>query len=209
MDDLQLAVAKLRALSPKLNSAVEQAQRVVIQIEHFLVHECQVAIGAEVPVVYNDKGIAVTLLKYGRVEGKFRICLTNTDGDSRFVSRAWTECDRSEKLASFGCLPKLLLAVTKAVENQINSTTQTSNTVTTLMSALGSTAPEEAADGAAGESPELPRLTIIMKPEEALAAQQINIRPTPTVRPRPQIKANPDIDVRRNGNGRKDELKAG
>ncbi|HSU68146.1 MAG TPA: hypothetical protein VLJ39_14810, partial [Tepidisphaeraceae bacterium] len=136
MEDLQLAVAKLRALSPKLNSAVDQAQRVVLQIEHFLVHECQVAIQADVPVAYNDKGVAVTLLRYGRVDGKFRICLTSTDCDSRFVSRAWTECDRSEKLASFPLLPKLVLAVTKAVENQINATNQTTNTVSTLMSAL-------------------------------------------------------------------------
>lgn len=204
MDDLQLAVAKLRALSPKLNSAVDQAQRVVLQIEHFLVHECQVAIQAEVPVVYNDKGIAVTLLRYGRVDGKFRVCLTNTDGDSRFVSRAWTECDRSEKLASFALLPKLVLAVTKAVEHQIHSTTQTSNTVSALMSALGVDAPAESETPA--ETPELPRLTIVMRPEEALAAQ---VSARPAVRPRPVIKNNPDVDGRRNGNGRKEEAKVG
>ena len=205
MDDLQLAVAKLRALSPKLNSAVDQAQRVVLQIEHFLAHECQVAIQAEVPVVYNDKGIAVTLLRYGRVDGKFRVCLTNTDGDARFVSRAWTECDRAEKLASFTCLPKLVLAVTKAVENQINATTATSNTVSSLMAALGAAGPSEAER----EDGDLPRLTIIMKPEEALAAQ-VASRPVINARPRPVIKSNPDVDAhRRHGNARKDEAKAG
>ena len=121
MDELQQAVAKLRSLSPKLNSAVEQAQRVVLQIEHFLAHECQLAVQAEVPVTYNDKGVAVTLMRYGRVNGKFHIGLTQTDGDSRFVNRAWVDCDRSEKLASFPALPRLLLAITKAVETQIHA----------------------------------------------------------------------------------------
>lgn len=204
MEDLQLAVAKLRALSPKLNSAVDQAQRVVLQIENFLAHECQVSIQADVPVAYNDKGIAVTLLRYGRVDGKFRIALTSTDGDSRFVSRAWTECDRSEKLSSFTFLPKLILAVTKAVEDQINATTKTSKTVSTLMGALGvepANADAPPADGA-----ELPRLTIMMRPEEALAAQASS-RSTGSARPRPMIKVNPDVDGRRNG--REKEAKAG
>lgn len=204
MEDLQLAVAKLRALSPKLNSAVDQAQRVVLQIEHFLAHECQVSIHAEVPVAYNDKGVAVTLLRYGRVEGKFRIALTSTDGDSRFVSRAWTECDRNEKLSSFTFLPKLVLAVTKAVEEQINATTKTSKTVSTLMGALGV---EPAKSDGESDGAELPRLTIMMRPEEALAAQASS-RPAGGARPRPIIKVNPDVDGRRN-NAREKEAKAG
>jgi hypothetical protein len=191
-------------LSPKLNSAVDQDQRVVLQIEHFLAHECQVSIQAEVPVAYNDKGVAVTLLRYGRVEGKFRIALTSTDGDSRFVSRAWTECDRSEKLSSFTFLPKLVLAVTKAVEEQINATTKTSKTVSTLMGALG--VEPAKADGEA-DGAELPRLTIMMRPEEALAAQASS-RPAGGARPRPIIKVNPDVDGRRN-NVREKEAKAG
>lgn len=202
MEDLQLAVAKLRALSPKLNSAVDQAQRVVLQIEHFLAHECQVAIQADVPVAYNDKGVAITLLRYGRVDGKFRIALTSTDGDCRFVSRSWTECDRNEKLSSFPLLPKLVLAVTKAVEDQINATTKTSKTVSTLMGALGVALPK--AEDDATDGPELPRLTIMMRPEEALAAQAGN---RSVSRPRPTIKVNPDMDGRRNG--RKEEAKAG
>jgi uncharacterized membrane protein len=122
------------------------------------------------------------------------------------VSRAWTECDRSEKLASFSALPKLILAVTKAVEAQINATTQTSNTVSALMSALG-IVNDSSDEGTAGDSSDQPRLTIIMKPEEALAAQ---VASRPTTRSRPVIKVNPSTssaDLRRNG--RKEEVKAG
>jgi hypothetical protein len=200
MDELQQAVAKLRTLSPKLNSAVEQAQRVVLQVEHFLAHECQLAVQADVPVAYNDKGIAVTLLRYGRVNGKFHIALTHTDGDARFASRAWVDCDRNEKLASFPALPRLLLAVTKAVESQINSTSATTHTVSSLMSALdGSGIPIE-------ESPvDGTKLELLMKPEEALAAQ-IGTRPAPRQQ-HALPKANPDHNTRRTP--RKDEAQVG
>ena len=136
MDDLQLAVSKLRALSPRLNVAVDQANRVVHQVEALLEEECQLAVQAEVPVTYNDKGVAVQLLRYARVDGRYRIALTNTDGDARFITRTWAECDRSEKLSSFPALPKLLMAVAKALEAQINSTTATATTVTQIVSAL-------------------------------------------------------------------------
>jgi len=206
MDDLQLAVAKLRALSPKLNNAVEQAQRVVLQIESFLAQECEVAIQADVPVIYNDKGVAVTLLRYGRVDGKFRICLTATDGDARFVSRAWTECDRNEKLATFGALPRLVLAVTKAVETQINATAQTSKTVGSLISALGlePTVMNTDAMDALGE----PRLAIMMKPEDAQAIQAAHqtsqTASRAVTRSKPIVKISPGS---RNGRS-KEEVKA-
>jgi hypothetical protein len=198
MDELQQAVAKLRSLSPKLNSAVEQAQRVVLQVEHFLAHECQLAVQAEVPVTYNDKGVAVTLMRYGRVNGKFHIGLTQTDGDSRFVNRAWVDCDRSEKLASFPALPRLLLAITKAVETQISATSATSHTVSSLMSALD-------AVGIEAKKDEEPQLSLLMRPEEALAAQ-VGARPAQRVHAA-LPKANPDNTARRVV--RKDEAKVG
>ena len=194
MDDLQQAVAKLRALSPKLNSAADQAHRVVMQIEQFLAQECQVPVQAEVPVVYNDKGVVVTLMRYGRIDGKFRIALTNTDGDARFITRAWADCDRSEKLASFPALPRLLMALTKSVEAQIASTNATANTVNQIVSAL-SGIEREPADG------EPPKLTLVMKPEETLA--EVAVRGP---RPRPAPKSNPDAETRRH---RKDEAKVG
>jgi len=136
MDDLQQAVAKLRSLSPRLNASVDQANRVVHQVEAFLGEECQLGVQAEVPVTYNDKGVAVSLLRYTRVDGRYRIAVTNTDGDARFITRTWAECDRSEKLASFPAVPKLLMAVAKALEAQITGTTATATTVTQIVSAL-------------------------------------------------------------------------
>ena len=202
MDDLQQAVVKLRSLSPRLNSAVDQAQRVVHQIESFLAHECQVAVQAEVPVIYNEKGVAVTLLRYGRLDGKFRIALTTTDGDARFITRAWTECDRCEKLASFPGLPKLLMAIAKVVETQINSTTSTTNIVNQLMGALGA---EMGENGEVPLVPEQPKLTLIMRPEDALHAE-VSLRPA-LPHARPAAKSNPDADTHRPG--RKDEVKVG
>jgi len=177
MDELQQAVAKLRTLSPKLNSAVEQAQRAVLQVEQFLAHECQLAVQADVPVSYNDKGIAVTLLRYGRMNGKYHIGLTQTDGESRFVSRPWVECDRNEKLASFPALPRLVLAVTKAVESQITATNATTHTVTSLMTALDNVG--TAIDSVLAEPPD-DKVALYMPAEEALAAQ---VAQRPAARP--------------------------
>ena len=135
-NDLRQAVNKLRALAPQLNSAVEEAHRVVQMVERFLNQECQLGVEAEVPVTYNDQGKASVLLRYGPIEGAYRITMTNTDGESRFITRPWVNCDRGEKLTSFPALPKLLMAVAKAVETQILSTSTTVATVSQIMSAL-------------------------------------------------------------------------
>jgi len=140
MNDLRHAVNKLRALSPQLNSAVLDADRVVVLVERFLIEECGLGVEAEVPLQYNDKGKAVTLLRYASVNGACRIALTNTDGSTHFVTRPWIECDRNERVLSFPALPKLLIAITKSVEQQIASTNNTASTVGQIMAALGMSA---------------------------------------------------------------------
>lgn len=149
MSDLSKAINKLRALSPQLNAAVIEADRVVAMVERFLVEECGLGVEAEVPLQFNDKGKVVAMLRFGSVNGNFRITVTHTDGSTHFVSRPWTECDRNQRLVSFVALPKLLIAVAKAVEHQIASTTQTATTVGQIISALGASArlsPESASD---------------------------------------------------------------
>jgi len=155
-NDLRQAVNKLRALAPQLNSAVEEAHRVVQMVERFLNQECQLGVEAEVPVTYNDKGKASVLLRYGPIEGAYRITMTNTDGESRFITRPWVNCDRGEKLTSFPALPKLLMAVAKAVETQILSTSTTVATVSQIMSALSQPIHK-------GEVQTLPDLAILLQ----------------------------------------------
>ena len=137
MSDLSQAITKLRALSPQLNAAVIEADRVVALVERFLVQECGLGVEAEIPLHYNDKGKAVTLLRYASFNGTFRIAVTHTDGSTHFVTRPWSECDRNQRLISFAALPKLLIAVAKSVENQIASTTSTAGTVGQIINALG------------------------------------------------------------------------
>src|ERR1700691_3613317 len=96
MSDLSQAINKLRSLSPQLNAAVIEADRVVSLVERFLVQECGLGVEAEVPLHYNDKGKAVTLLRYASFNGTFRIAVTHTDGSTHFVTRPWSECDRNQ-----------------------------------------------------------------------------------------------------------------
>ncbi|HWE03779.1 MAG TPA: hypothetical protein VG326_15350 [Tepidisphaeraceae bacterium] len=142
MSDLSSAIDKLRALSPQLNAAVIEADRVVGLVENFLVNECGLGVEAEVPLHYNDKGKVITLLRYASVNGSFRITVTHTDGSTHFVARPWSECDRNQRLVSFTALPKLLIAVAKSVEQQIASTTSTAATVGQIINALGDSARE-------------------------------------------------------------------
>lgn len=137
MSDLSQAISKLRALSPQLNAAVVEADRVVALVERFLVDECGLGVEAEVPLKYNDKGKVVELLRYASVNGVFRVTVTHTDGSTHIVARPWAECDRNQRLTSFTALPKLLIAVAKSVEQQIVSTTSTASTVGQIISALG------------------------------------------------------------------------
>lgn len=171
VNDLRQAVNKLRALAPQLNSAVDEANRVVSVVERFLAHECQLGVEADIPISYNDKGKAVMLMRYGPVEGAYRIALTHSDGDSRFVTCPWANCDRSEKLTSFPALPRLLMAVAKAVEAQIASTTATVTTVTQIMSALAQPIHK-------GEVQTLPDLAILLRSEPTAAKPNGNSRPS-------------------------------
>jgi len=167
-NDLSQAVNKLRALAPQLNSAVEEAHRVVQTVERFLNTECQLGVEAEIPVTYNDKGKAILLLRYGPIDGAYRIGLINSDGESRVISRPWVNSDRCEKLTSFPALPKLLMAVAKAVETQIASTSATVATVSQIMSALAQPVHR-------GEVHTLPDLAILL--QQPSSSHKSNGRP--------------------------------
>ena len=178
-NDLRQAVNKLRALSPQLNSAVLEADRVVEVVERFLVEECGLGVEAEVPLQYNDKGKAVTLLRYTPCNGTFRIALTNTDGMTHFVTRPWIECDRNERVTSFAVLPKLLIAIAKAVEQQIASTNNTAATVGQIMSALGmsATAPsQQTRDVEAEMDAHEPELTLLVGQSEDEESEPRTVR---------------------------------
>ena len=171
--DLSLAINKLRALSPQLNAAVIEADRVVALVERFLVEECGLGVEAEIPLHYNDKGKAVTLLRYASVNGAFRIAVTHTDGSTHFVTRPWSDCDRNQRLVSFTALPKLLIAVAKSVEQQIASTTTTAGTVGQIISALGVSA--FAGPQAGGNTLSDPELTLLMGGNQEIDPEGVDL----------------------------------
>ena len=173
MNDLGQAIGKLRALSPQLNAAVEEADRVVRLVERFLAEECGLGVEAEIPLHYNDKGKAVTLLRYASVNGAFRIAVTHTDGSTHFVTRPWCDCDRNQRLVSFTALPKLLIAVAKSVEQQIASTTNTAGTVGQIISALGVSA--WAIPHRPGESLSDPEITLLMGGQHDVDPNNVNL----------------------------------
>lgn len=157
-DELQQTFEKLRALAPKLNSATDEADRLVHRVDHFLAEECRAAVQCEVPVRYNEKGKPIVLLRYAHLNGRYCVCLTYTDGESRFVTRGWSECDRADKLAAFPLVPKLVTAVSKAVENQLSAATGVSETMDDLITLMG----KPAASAPKTETPPAPSGPVVM-----------------------------------------------
>jgi len=136
-EELQRTFEKLRALAPKLNTATDEADRLVHRVDQFLADECRAAVQCEVPVRYNEKGKPIVLLRYAHLNGRYCVCLTYSDGESRFVTRAWSECDRADKLAAFPLVPKLVAAVSKAVESQLAAAGGVAETMDDLVKLMG------------------------------------------------------------------------
>ena len=85
---LKKSVERIRELSPQLNAATDDANRVVAAVEQFLNEDCKVGIPAGVVAVYaaEDSQDAAMTLGYWRVQGKYRIAVgfnENVEGTIR------------------------------------------------------------------------------------------------------------------------------
>ncbi len=153
-DDLKSAVKKLKSLSPQLNKATDEANRIIAEVEKFLNEECSIGIPAQVAIDWEQPSPKKTTYKnlaYARIDGKFRLCIqwvsvTEFTTQNNLVDEArkveaetpLASCPRGERLAAFAELPNLLVAIAEAAESSIASATNSSKTVTEILSALKS-----------------------------------------------------------------------
>jgi hypothetical protein len=126
-DELKKRMARLRELAPRLNTATDQASRVVAMVEKFLVEELHIGISAE-STEFNawnagkdEEGNARMVyqtLAFGRVGAGYRIHvvdeMTTVDDEGRrqdLVSKQatpWPSCGRETKMRAIEKLPELL-----------------------------------------------------------------------------------------------------
>jgi hypothetical protein len=126
-DVLRERMARLREIAPRLNSATDQASRLVAMVEKFLVDELHIGISAE-STEFNaaslgpDELARVRMLyqrlAFGRVGAAYRIHVVDEtvivdDSGRRQESVArqatpWPSCGRETKLRAIDKLPELL-----------------------------------------------------------------------------------------------------
>ena len=151
--ELRKSVDKLRTLSPQLNKATDDANRVVQLVEKFLNDECKVGLPCFVTIWSAQpdgdyqgssddyKGL---FLGYERHGGSFRIVVQRNessldqDGHESIVqdTRPWTESTRGEKLKTFSRLPELLDAIVAEAERTIKSAEDATDTIEKMMAVL-------------------------------------------------------------------------
>jgi hypothetical protein len=137
--EISNSIESLRKLSPQLNKATDDANRMVQAVEAFLNDECKIGLPCFVQVWATDNGDRRGLLGYDRHNGKFRIVLKEefNQGDEDLKDiRPWTEATRGDKLQSFTLLPRLLEAIVTEAENSIKLVAETTRTIETMKSAF-------------------------------------------------------------------------
>jgi hypothetical protein len=134
-DELQKRMLRLRQLAPRLNSATDQASRLVAMVEKFLVDELHIGISAESSEFNSwsagtdeDGGARMIYqtLAFGRVGAGYRIhvvdemAIVDEEGrrqeSVRKQSTPWPSCGREAKLRAIEKLPELLDKIIQETE---------------------------------------------------------------------------------------------
>jgi hypothetical protein len=147
-DELKKRMARLRELAPRLNSATDQASRLVAIVEKFLVEELHIGISAESTEfntwsagnddVGNARMVSQTLA-FGRIGSSYRIHvldemgIANADGNWQgLVSRQatpWPSCGRETKLRAVEMLPDLLDKIIQETERLAETAGETASKI--------------------------------------------------------------------------------
>ncbi|MCY2928761.1 MAG: hypothetical protein NTV86_04565 [Planctomycetota bacterium] len=156
--ELKHSIEALRAISPKLNKATDQAAALVQAVEKFLTEECSIGVSAWVDVCWRDETDDPTVTEddrwgrqiwmgYDRCGGRFRIvvrsalihpdgqCLDGEDDEDKTVP--WFEAPRDLKLETFAKLPVLLGAIAEQAAKAVAAAEQSSEAVAQVIEALG------------------------------------------------------------------------
>jgi len=151
-DELRKRMVRLRELAPRLNSATDQASRLVRMVENFLVEELHIGISAE-STPFNswspgedEDGRARMIrqtLAFGRVGAAYRIhvaeeiSLADDDGCRQWlVSKQptlWPSCGRETKLRAVEKLPELLDKIISETERLAETVDDTASTIESMI----------------------------------------------------------------------------
>jgi hypothetical protein len=151
----------LRGIAAQVQAATAEASAVVDAVDHFLGEEFGIGVSvASRPfdsqrVMDNDRELVLSAhLAYGRVQGKDRIYVLRATFEKNEWNESfgklvaedrtpWSACPREVRLQSFALLPELLANLAVRVEEVVNQTTRTSETVRGLIQAMKLPLPQQ------------------------------------------------------------------
>jgi len=147
-DELKKRMARLRAIAPRLNSATDQASKLVALVEKFLVEELHMGISAESSEFNSwsagkdedgNSRMVYQTLAFGRVNAAYRIhvvdemgIVDDEGGWRELVSRQatlWPSCGRETKLRAVEKLPELLDMIIKETERLAETADETASKI--------------------------------------------------------------------------------
>jgi hypothetical protein len=147
-DELKKRMARLRELAPRLNTATDQASRVVGMVEKFLVDELHIGVSAE-SAEFNrwsagkdedgNAHMVCQKLAFGRVGAGYRIHVVDetaiADNESHpqeLVSKQatpWPSCGRETKMRAIEKLPELLDKIIQETERLAETAGETASRI--------------------------------------------------------------------------------
>jgi hypothetical protein len=151
-DELKKRMARLRELAPRLNSATDQASRLVAMVEKFLVDELHIGITAESTEFNswsagkdeddNEQNVRQTLA-FGRVGAAYRIhvveetVILDNDGRRQELigkqATPWPSCGRETKMRAIEKLPELLDKIIQETERLAETAGDTASRIEAMI----------------------------------------------------------------------------
>jgi len=147
-DELKKRMARLREIAPRLNSATDQASRLVAMVEKSLVEELHIGISAESsefnswPAGKDEDGNSQVLyqtLAFGRVGTAYRIHVVDEmgivddegcwQGALTRQETPWPACGRETKLRAVEKLPELLDKIINETERLAETADETTSRI--------------------------------------------------------------------------------
>jgi hypothetical protein len=147
-DELKKRMARLREIAPQLNSATDQASKLVAMVEKLLVEELHIGISAE-STAFNDwpagkdegghSRMVRQTLAFGRIGTGYRIHIVDemgiVDEEGRWrgivtkQTTPWPACGRETKLRAVEKLPDLLDQIITETERLAQTATESASKI--------------------------------------------------------------------------------
>ena len=151
-DELKKRMARLRELAPRLNSATDQASRVVAMVEKFLVEELHIGVSAESTEFASwstgkdeddHEQVVCQRLAFGRVGAGYRIhvveetVIVDNEGHRQALigkqATPWPSCGREIKMRAVEKLPELLDQIIEVAERLAETAGDTASKIEAMI----------------------------------------------------------------------------